>query len=61
MSKIMEEAAGVSEPKAMVAEYVQNLVDVVSEQIKLHTQEMHTLERLNNLTLSKQSNVLSTL
>lgn len=31
----------------MVTEYVQNLLEVVSEQMNLHVQEMTTLDKLN--------------
>ena len=44
---------------SFVTEYVQNLLDVVSEQMKLHVQEMGTLDKLNNLTLRKQTEVLA--
>ena len=55
--------AGSQEPdsQTMVAEYVQNLVDVVGEQMKLHSTEMQTLEKLNKLTIKKQSKVLQKL
>ena len=50
-----ESGAPQSEQQSLVTEYVQNLLDVVSQQLNLHVQEMRTLERLNKLTLSKQS------
>ena len=43
----------IGKPQEFVTEYVQNLLDVVSEQMKLHVQEISTLDKLNNLTLRK--------
>ena len=50
-----------TDQNSLVQEYVQNLVDVVSEQISLHVLEMKTLDQLNALTLHKQRKTLASL
>ena len=55
------EVKQVEKPSQLVGEYVQNLVDVVSEQMNMHVREMTTIDKINKLTLRKQGAVLESI
>ena len=45
----------------LVKEYVENLLDIVSEQLNQHRMEIETIDKLNHVTLFRQKSILISL
>lgn len=50
-----------SDSDSLIKEYVQNLLDIVSEQLNQHRMEIETIDKLNHVTLRRQNEILDTL